>query len=440
MNKQKLNAKQTIIIASTLFGMFFGAGNLIFPVSMGQQAGGNVIPAIIGFIITGVGIPILGVAAIGQTHSSGLQELSAKVGRKYSYAFTVALYLTIGPFFAIPRCATTSFSGGIARLIPENINAKLALFLFSAIFFTIVLLLSWNPGKITVSIGKVINPLFLVFLSILAVVSLLNPTAKIAEVEASGDYATHAFFKGFLEGYNTMDAIASLAFGIIVVNVIKDMGIKRDEDIAGGTLKAGIFAGILMAVIYIATTIMGTESRGAFGIASNGGDALADIGTFYFGKAGLIILAFTITLACLKTALGLVTSCAATFNEMFPGKMSIKAWSTLFTVFSFVVSNVGLSALISYAIPVLMLLYPLTITIILLAIFDKAFKGAKSVYVCTSAGAFLAAIFDFIAALPFGIDVSFISKVLPFYTLGLGWIVPSVIGLIIGLIISKTKK
>ena len=437
MDKRKLNTKETIIIASTLFGMFFGAGNLIFPVSMGQQAGSNVIPAIIGFIITGVGFPILGVAAIGMTHSDGLQDLSSKVGKKYSYIFTIALYLTIGPFFAIPRCATTSFSSGIARLIPEGINEKLALFIFSAIFFAIVLVLSWNPGKITVSIGKVINPLFLIFLAILTVVALITPSTKIAAVEATGDYVNQAFFKGFLEGYNTMDAIASLAFGIIVVNAIKGMGINRDEDVAAGTLKSGLFAGILMAIIYVATTIMGTQSRGAFGIAANGGDALADIGTHYFGTAGLVILALTITLACLKTALGLVTSCAATFSEMFPGKMSIKAWSTVFTVFSFVVSNVGLSALISYAVPVLMLLYPLTITIILLAICDKLFKGAKPVYVCTTIGAFIAAIFDFLATLPFGIDVSFMSKILPFYNLGLGWIVPSIIGLIVGLVISK---
>jgi len=439
MEKRKLNTKETFIIASTLFGMFFGAGNLIFPVSMGQQAGSNVIPAIIGFIITGVGIPILGVAAIGLTHSSGLSELSSKVGKKYSYIFTIALYLTIGPCFAVPRCATTSFSSGVQRLLPESINTKLALFLFSAVFFIIVLLLSWNPGKITVSIGKVINPLFLIFLAILVIVALLNPTAKISDVAATGNYIDKSFFQGFLEGYNTMDAIASLAFGIIVVNAVKGFGINKGEDIASGTLKSGVFAGILMAVIYVVTTIMGTQSRGVFEIAANGGDALANIGTYYLGSAGLVILAFTITLACLKTALGLVTSCAATFNDLFPGKMSLKAWSTVFTVFSFVVSNVGLSALITYAIPVLMLLYPLTIVLIILALCDKLFKGSRAVYICTTIGAFVAAIFDFIATLPFGIDVSFMGNILPFYNLGLGWIIPSIAGFVIGLIISKTK-
>lgn len=439
MEKRKLSVKETIVIASTLFGMFFGAGNLIFPVSMGQQAGSNVWPAILGFIITGVGIPILGVAAIGVTHSRGLQDLSAKVGKGYSYFFTIALYLTIGPFFAIPRCATTSFSSGIVHLLPASLDEGLALFLFSAAFFTVVLLLSWHPGKITTSIGRVINPLFLVFLAILAVVAVAAPSAKISDVAPTGNYIDSSFFQGFLNGYNTMDAIASLAFGIIVVNAIKGMGIERDDDVAKGTLSAGVFAGLLMAIIYVITTVMGTQSRGAFGIAANGGDVLADIGTYYLGTAGLVVLAFTITLACLKTALGLVTSCAETFSEMFPGRLSQKTWATIFTLFSFAVSNVGLSALIKYSVPVLMLLYPLAIVLIALAMSEKFFGGAREVYVGAITAAFLAAVFDFIAALPFGIDVSFAGKFLPFYKLGLGWVVPSIIGSIAGLIISRRK-
>ena len=133
MTTKKLTRRQRILVATTLFGMFFGAGNLIFPVHLGQMAGSNVIPAIIGFIITAVGIPIFGVAAIGVTHSDGLQTLSGKVGKGYGIFFTCLLYLTIGPLFAIPRCATVSFTTGVSPMLPEAAQ-PLALLLFVAVF------------------------------------------------------------------------------------------------------------------------------------------------------------------------------------------------------------------------------------------------------------------------------------------------------------------
>mgnify|MGYP000757992052 CR=1 FL=1 len=142
MTTKKLTRRQRILVATTLFGMFFGAGNLIFPVHLGQMAGSNVIPAIIGFIITAVGIPIFGVAAIGVTHSDGLQTLSGKVGKGYGIFFTCLLYLTIGPGFAIPRCATTSFTVGVAPMLSAGASESIALLIFSVIFFAIVLILS----------------------------------------------------------------------------------------------------------------------------------------------------------------------------------------------------------------------------------------------------------------------------------------------------------
>ena len=136
MNKKHLSLHQRLLVAATLFGMFFGAGNLIFPVHLGQLAGRNLLPAMAGFIIAAVGIPILGVAAIGNTHSDGLQALASKVSRRYSYFFTCLLYLTIGPCFAIPRCATTSFTTGIQPVLGSQISERTALlvFFFSAIF------------------------------------------------------------------------------------------------------------------------------------------------------------------------------------------------------------------------------------------------------------------------------------------------------------------
>ena len=180
--RKRLSFRERILVAGTLFGMFFGAGNLIFPVHLGQLAGRNVAAAMAGFIITAVGIPILGVAAIGNTHSDGLQALASKVSKHYGVVFTCLLYLTIGPFFAIPRCATTSFTTGIAPMLGDTPHGPVLL-IFSLVFFAAVLFFSLRPAGITVWIGKIINPLFLIFLAILVVSAMTRPAASIAAVD-----------------------------------------------------------------------------------------------------------------------------------------------------------------------------------------------------------------------------------------------------------------
>ena len=447
MNRQ-LSFKQRILVAGTLFGMFFGAGNLIFPVHLGQLAGSNVVPSMIGFIITAVGIPILGVAAIGNTHSDGLQALATKVGKGYGYLFTCLLYLTIGPLFAIPRCATTSFTTGVQPLLGGRVGDGPALLIFSFVFFAIVLALSLRPAGITVWVGKVITPLFLVFLAILVVSALMNPGAAVSTVQPADAYVDRALFSSFVEGYGTMDAIAGLAFGIVVIDIIRSMGIQDDSAVAKDVLYSGTIAGFLMAVIYIATILMGAQSRGLFETSENGGIALAQISNHYLGAAGSIVLALTITFACLKTSIGLVTSCSEAFVKMFPKGLSYKAWAILFTVFSFGISNFGLSKIINYSLPMLMFLYPLAITLILLALFGKFFSHDRIVYAWVTGFTCFAALFDLLKTLPASLQnalhlepiIDLGSKLLPFFDLNFGWVVPAAIGLVLGLLLRHFRK
>ena len=449
MTVKKLTMRQKILVAGTLFGMFFGAGNLIFPVHLGQLAGRNVIPAIIGFIVTAVGIPIFGVAAIGITHSDGLQTLSSKVGKGYGIFFTCLLYLTIGPLFAIPRCATVSFTTGVAPMLLDPSKEWLALLIFSAIFFAFVLFFSLRPGKITVWIGKIINPIFLLFLAVLVIAALTNPGASIAAVEPVEAYATgtSSFFSSFIEGYGTMDAIAGLAFGIVVVDVIRRMGVDNDDAVAVDVLGSGALTGILMAVIYIVTILMGTQSRGLFEISDNGGIALTQIAGHYFGGVGQIILAVTITFACLKTSIGLVTSCSETFVKMTHGKISYPVWAIIFTVFSFAVSNVGLSTIIEYSIPMLMLIYPPAIALIVLAFVGRFFDHDRKVYVAVMIGTWAAAILDGLKTLPSAIQenlhldalVNFAANHLPLFNQNLFWLIPACIGFVIGMLLHRAK-
>ena len=448
MTTKKLTLRQKILVAGTLFGMFFGAGNLIFPVHLGQMAGRNALPAIIGFIITAVGIPILGVAAIGVTHSDGLQTLSGKVGKGYGIFFTCLLYLTIGPLFAIPRCATVSFTTGITPLLGADSPERLYLLLFSAVFFAFVLFFSLRPGKITVWIGKIINPLFLFFFAVLMLAALLAPGAAVSAVEPVDAYRSDAFFPALIEGYGTMDAIAGLAFGIVVIDVIRRMGVDNDDAIAEDVLSSGLLTGALMALIYVVSIVVGAQSRGLFELSENGGIALTQIAGHYLGGVGLFILAFTITFACLKTSIGLVTACAETFSKMTNGKISYRSWAILFTVFSFAVSNIGLSAIIEYSIPMLMLIYPPAIALILLAFLGKFFAHDRTVYIATMIGTWAAAIFDCMKTLPAPVQaalhldapIAFAAAHLPLFDKNLGWLLPAVIGFAAGMAIRASRR
>lgn len=443
--KEKLSKKELIFIASMLFGMFFGAGNLIFPIYMGQHAGKEMWGAVIGFLITGVGLPLMGVAAMGISRSNGLSELAGKVGKAYSVFFTCALYLTIGPFFAIPRCATVPFTVGVEPMLNESVNEQVVLAVYSVIFFLVVLGFSLFPGKILTWVGKILTPLFLIFLGVLVVTAIVKPMGNISEVEPAGAYQTKAFMTGFLEGYNTMDALASLAFGIVVITVIRDLGVTEPKAVAANTVKAGAFSCLIMAAIYVAVAVVGAQSGAVAEIAStciNGGDVFNRVACYYFGDAGAIILAVMITLACLKTAVGLVTSCSETFVKMFPKSFSYRIWAIIFSACSLLIANMGLNTIIEYAKPVLMFLYPLAITLILLGLFGNLFRHNKYVYRFTTGFTLAAAVVDLFANLPEGLrDAMHIQPVidwiqhdfLPLGEYGLGWICPAVLGLIIGL-------
>lgn len=437
--RRSLTTRETIVIASTLFGMFFGAGNLIFPVHLGQMAGSNSVPAMIGFCITAVTIPILAVAAIGNTHSDNLYQLAGRVGKKYAWWFTLILYLTIGPAFAIPRCASVSYTTGVAPLTGGS-GSWIWQLVFTFVFFAFVLYFSLKPGKITVWIGKIINPLFLIFLAILIIASFIHPGASLSEVAPAEGYDSGALFSGMIEGYGTMDALAGLAFGIVIINIIRDLGVDDDDAVAKETVKSGVFAGILMIVIYALTIIMGAQSRGLFELSDNGAIALTQISGHYLGTFGSFVLAFTITFACLKTAIGLVTSCAEMFLKLIPGKLNYRGWTMVTTLVGFIISNIGLTAIIKLAVPVLMLIYPLAVTLTVLALCERLFGGSRYVYVCVTVCAAVPAVFDFLSALGVSAVSDLGGKIFPLFDIGLGWVVPALIGLVIGIALTLINK
>ena len=441
--KQTLSLSQYILVGSMLFGMFFGAGNLIFPVHLGQEAGANVVPANIGFMLTAIGLPFLGIIAMGVSRSKGLFDLAGRIDTTYAHFITILLYLSIGPAFALPRTAAVSFEIGFASHLDSSLQT-VCLAAFTVIFFLLALFFALKPGKIIIWIGKFLNPLFLIFLAVLIIAAFINPMGAPSAMPVQSAYQQEALTKGIIEGYNTMDALASLAFGIIVIHTLSDLGLKNPKDIAIGTLKAGIVVLVLMGIIYSSLSYIGAASLGQLALSANGGIALADISTYYFGSFGHILLAGTVTVACLKTAIGLITACSTTFSELYPHTLSYKSYVYLITFVSFLISNVGLTSIIYLAIPILMLLYPLAITLILLAFIDAVCGYHRYIYLCTTVFTLLAAIGDMLGALPFGLnEIAAISSIieiyrntLPFFDIGMGWIVPAVIGIALGTVLT----
>ncbi|SDG59304.1 branched-chain amino acid:cation transporter, LIVCS family [Selenomonas sp. WCT3] len=445
--KTNLTWGETLSITSMLFGLFFGAGNLIFPAFMGQEAGSNVWYALAGFLITGVGMPMLAVTALGITGSSGLLNLSQRIGRRFGLIFTCALYLTIGPFFASPRCVTVPFEIGAKALLPAGFNEQLALFLFSLAFMAAALWFSLRPGKILVWTGKILTPLFLVVLGVLLAAALTQPTSTITAFTPTPAYTTAPVLQGLLDGYNTMDTLAGLAFGIIVVDVIRELGIKNSGAIAKNTIKAGVFSCLLMGIIYILVAIAGAESRGYAPINGNGGAVLASISAYYFSDAGAALLALIVLFACLKTVIGLITSCSEAFLKMFPGKFSYHQLATVFAVITFLIANVGLSAIIQFSLPVLMMLYPIAIMLTLTALAGHICGLDRLIIRSIMTAVVLSSIFDFMKALPpnwlttLGLHgfLSQLATILPFFSQGFGWICPALAGLAAGFILKLLR-
>lgn len=430
----KLTSAEYLFVGSMLFGMLFGAGNLIFPVHMGQLAGAHFWSANIGFISTGVLMPFLALIAFGLSGSGSLEELAGNVHPVFARIFTVLLYLTIGPAFALPRTATVSYQIGIVPFVGENQTLFLAGFTF--LFMAAALLFSLKPSKLVVYIGKFLNPIFLAFLAILVAVALVHPMGSIAGSFPQGAYVEHAFLTGFKEGYNTMDVLAMLAFSVVVINTLKDLGVRDVENISVDLLKVGVIVVFLMSLIYTLITWLGTSSLGQLAVSANGGIALAQIAHAYFGPVGGMLLAAIVTFACLKTAIGLITACANTFRELFSGSLGYKAYCVLFAGISFLIGNVGLTQIIVLAVPILMFLYPMAITLIL-ASFASALLGKdRRLYRWPMLLAGLAAFGDALSALPKGLQETGPVQTLlgcyhqlPLFALGMSWLLPTLAAL-----------
>lgn len=441
--RKKLTLSENLLIGSLLFGLFFGAGNLIFPLELGQRSGANITLVTIGFLLSAVSLPILAVVATAASDSESLFDLSKAAGKKFAYFFTTLLYLTIGPGFAIPRTATTTYE--VIFEGSQRFYNPTGLFIFSLVFFSLVLFFSIKKASLIDTIGKFMTPLFLILLSVLLVFSIIQPMGPIGVFEPVERYTKNALAVGFVDGYNTLDAPAGLAFAIIIISNIKDFGVTDKRSMAKETLKSGLVCLLAMSLIYSGLSFMGGAAANILDEYENGAVILSTISEHYLGRLGYLILSLIVFIACLKTAIGLVSACSEMFEDMFNNKISYKMYCVIFSLVSFLIANLGLSEIIKLSLPVLMFIYPLSIVLIFLSIISIFIGKRKFVYQLSLAVTSIFAFLDLLKASPDIISKSkpvvsildFASKNLIGFDIGFAWFIPAVFAFCLSLLIDK---
>lgn len=439
-SRSKLSIAETLLVGSLMFGLFFGAGNLIFPVALGLQAGQSVWPAAAGFLIGAVGLPILGIIASALSRTASLHELASRVSPWFGTLFTCALYLTIGPFFAGPRSATVPFEMAFGGVVDAGAR-PFVLGLFTFVFFAMVLAAALRPGRLMDIVGRFLTPIFLVLLAVLLVVALVQPAGVLPAPQAP--YDTAPATQGILDGYNTMDALASLAFALVIIEAVRRLGLRKPGAIAAQLGKSGLVAGVAMGAIYLALALVGANAASFVASDANGAAILQAISGRMFGVPGQILAALIMLVACLKTAIGLMTACSEMFAEMFPRVLSQRGWAICFTCISFVLANVGLTAILQASVPVLEFIYPLAICIIMLGLLNRWVQHRPWPYRLMILGAALASLVALLVRLKgtaVGEAAAAVGALLPGFAIGFGWVLPAFVGLVVGMLLPARRS
>lgn len=448
MNKaapnQSLSPRQSIAVGITLFSMFFGAGNLILPPMLALQAGTSTVPAMIGFLVAGIGLPVLGIVAVALVGTA--RELADRVHPLFSSIFVAAIYLAIGPCLAIPRTSSTAFEM-LIPLFPQGAPIGTIRLVFSIVFFAVAYALAMHPGALTKLLGRITGPALIILLVMVVGSSVVSPAGVAQAPQAPYDSA--ASIQGFLTGYQTMDLLASLTFGLVIAENIKGLGVSDSHGLMREISRAGIVAGILMALVYCGLAQVGASFGSVMPNATNGAALLTASATLHFGIAGTVIIAAIYLLACLNVCIGLISCCGTYFAETFGaaapgaqtrvlGRIPYAGWAAAFAIFSCVVSNVGLDAILTFSVPLLSALYPVSIVFVIMGMAHRACDrlpliwpwaiGATTVVSVATAlrDAFFAGTW-----LPF--------DALPLASLGFGWLLPALCGAAVGAILSATR-
>ncbi|KAB1501407.1 branched-chain amino acid transport system II carrier protein [Corynebacterium sp. 320] len=434
-SSKKRTISTLFAVGLMLFSMFFGAGNLIFPPMLGIESGDHFVPAITGFLLTGVFMPVITVIAVAVS-GSGVRDLASRAGAIFGVAFSVVAYLSIGPFYALPRAAAIGYELGIESTF--GLSGGLWRLVCTAVFFSIAFAIVMFPGKVADTLGNYLTPVLLILLAVLTIVgirSMNNPP-----IDATEEYSSNALVAGVLQGYFTMDSIAALAFAIIVVSSFGGSGITDHKKVVKLTSIAAITAGAFLLLVYIGLGVMGTRMPDKSSY-SDGAAVLSSASKLTLGSTGDMVFSGVVLLACLTTAVGLIAACSAFFNELLPG-ISYRAWAITFTLIGFGISNLGLERILSMSAPVIGVIYPSAIALVLLSMFHLLVPRHRLPYSYRTA-VYVALLFSLI---DLGVNhnllgmesLTFTSSI-PLFTEGLGWLIPTVVATAIAFVVDMSR-
>ncbi len=432
----QLKKSKLLLVSFMLFSLFFGAGNLIFPPFLGQNAGEQMPLALLGFLITAVVLPVMGVVVVAKYN--GLDRLASKVSPKFAMVFTVLIYVSIGPGLGIPRAASVPFEMAIAPYLPEGASFSVFMLLYSLVFFLVAGWLALTPNKLVDRIGKVLTPSLLTLLTLLFVSFLFAGETKVAPPQPA--YQDSALITGFLEGYNTMDAIAALNFGLVIATTLRTLQVKEKKDVMRYTVRAGVIAGGILSLIYGMLSFMGMQSSAVYELQDNGAWTLRCIVHQIFGEPGAVLLAVIFTLACLTTCVGLITSISQYFATLLP-KVSYRKLALGITAFSFLVCNQGLNTILSISVPVLNAVYPVAIVLIVMGLAGKYLEKNTLVFPLTAVAVTVVSVVYALDKLkvPLGV-ISDVFHLLPFYSYGMGWVTVAVVAVLVSWFVQKWTR
>ena len=430
-----LTKKDLLTFGLMMFSIYFGAGNLIFAPVLGQAAGENTFVAMLGFMTTGIGLPLLGITAIALCGGDYAPLFRKRTSPWFAAALLVLLYLIIGPLFAMPRSGAVSFEIGIRPfLAPDDI--ALGQLVYTAIFFSAAHYLALTPSKIVDRVGKILTPALLVVLLILFLRTFQMPLGDI--LPATGNYIDAPFAQGFQDGYQTMDLLASIGIGALVAYAIRLRGVSDTRAIGLTCLCSGLMTVVLMTAVYGSLAYLGATSAAVLGHSENGGQLLSNAVGIFFGAGGNLLLAVIIGLACLTTTCGINSSAAMYFNRLFDGRITYERLLLLFNLVSFAISNIGLTQIIAITIPFLIAIYPLVIVFVIISLFDFYTGRRKAIYQCAVGFTLVFSVIDGLRVA--GINSTaldtMLAAYLPFYDITMGWVCPALVGALVGFVVS----
>ncbi|MGR5062373.1 branched-chain amino acid transport system II carrier protein [Photobacterium sp. DNB22_13_2] len=410
-----MKTNDTLAIGLMTFAMFLGAGNIIFPPFLGLEAGTQLLPAMAGFLITAVGLPALTLIVFGRLSDS--KQLTNPLPNWLATLIWVALLTAVGPAFSMPRAVTVAYEMGINPFVDND-----QLPLFSLLFCSLTLLLAFHPGKLVDFIGKIMTPLLIIMLCTLAITAVINPLST--PLAPQGEYVDFAFTQGLVQGYMTMDAIAAVGFGWVIIKAINSKGVSDKKAVGKSTFQVAMIYIVLMGACYLAMGYVGATSSPIALEATNGGELLSLYVAYHFGEYGQLLLAAIIIMACLTTTVGLTNACTEYYQQTFG--VPFRRIATIVVLLTGIIANVGLDQILALSLPAILVLCPVAIALILCALFYPGEKQYQGTYMAAIAIAFIFGSIDaasILEVVPSALDTHF-KEWLPLYSANASWLLP----------------